>query len=789
MTKNAHGCQEIARSWKLAASHAILIGHYFYVEYSVKGMVFVKESTIVVIKKISFVLAALMGGVAFALIQSIIGNETVRLVMACVLQAALLGSMGYLLVKAARPWFRSLELTPRSTRGIAVTMLLFAVGAAVFFYFFFQSERDVKTYDSTLYWTRVIEDRALIADSIPAYVSSLRGTLGTDYNHLVILPLLLVSYITGLSFGGFCLSIALVYYLPASFLLTVFALRINKMMTGRRPGAWAFGLCFGLCALNVCLLWPVVNGFVDVAGMLVMALLFNATLHWSLIRWDIKKNVEIAILSVLLLLARGSYEFYLVGFFVAFFVMAVLDVVRGREAAGKAVGIFFANMAFMAAVCAMLFLCLNPRLFSLFLVRDYVSEYAAYKTLNLWGNLVSFAEKSGILWLVPAAGGLVVMLRSKEVRMVALRLLMAVVVAVLLLCYTQDMQVRHYYMLMPTLYVFFCAFAEFAMQYAQKQEKPIFVVGVVVIGLANFAFGYYQPLLEYSYMGEPLTTTLHYFPKRNPYYSTARHIASDLRQLIGEKTEYVYVVGDGPINNEMLQHAYLPEVVDSAPFVVRMNSADLRDGFPSQLFMADYVLLNRPYQSDFLSIQQVNFQAYDLILNDQMAKAYYEVDSTYPHADGEAILYRKARPIDTALVDNLKARIQKSYPDQPYVYEPNYFLALITPEEEVRYEYNYWTRWFVFDKEPGTPLRFAFHDTERFSTLTFQLSCWKGGLQLVVENQDGVIDQVPITKGDYVDYGFDIVGSEFVTVSIEEIYPALEIGGKLTLSFHGDSLR
>lgn len=752
-------------------------------------MLSVKSESVFTLRKAIVLGLCLLGIIIFSFFQSLVENALISGLMAAAFQLLWLALAAYGLTRLALAWLDELGYDRARLRIIAGLMVFLTIAGILFFYFFFQAQRDIKVYDSSLYWTRLIADRRLIEASIPQYLSALRATLSTEYNHLFILPLMLVSYLTGLDFSGFSISILLIYYIPACFFLTLFALRVNKMTTPRKPGAPSFAFCLCLCVLSVGTLWPVLNGYLDVAGMLLVALMLNVTLHWNVTQWNWKKSLALGALTALLMLARGHYEFYLIGFFVAFLLGPAIRLIATGGNTAKRLGGFLLNLLGSIAAACLLTLLLNPAIFSLLYHRDYTALYSAYKTMTLLENLWDFAKSVGIIWLVVAFAGAVFLLIKRETRALCLKLLVSLAIALLILCAVQDLQVRHYYLILPTLIVFVCAFAEFGMQYAQTQEKPIFVICTLLVCVTNFSLAYIKPLAQYSYMSEPLTPTLHAYPEKNPYYSIAKHVISDISRLIGDETEYVYIVGDGPLTNEMLENAHLPEIDNAAPFLLPMNSVDSRDGFPSQMFMADYVLVNRPYQSNFIQVQQVNFQLYDLLVNDPLTSGYYVQEELYTAEKKRFILLRKTRPTDKAYVDALKTRLEASHPDNPFVYAPNYFLALFEANEDVTFDYNYWIDTMAFTKEESGPTGFRLTDTTAFNTLSFTLSCWKHGLSVVVENQDGVLDKRVAEQGEHVYYSYDITGSDYVAVSIVDTYASLPIEAPLRLTFSHDSLR
>ena len=90
----------------------------------------------------------------------------------------------------------------------------------------------------------------------------------------------------------------------------------------------------------------------------------------------------------------------------------------------------------MSTVCLLL---LHPALLGLFPRNRYSVAYSFYKTMSLWGNFWDVSKNLGVLWPAAAYGGVSLLLASGKTRLVCLRLLLAVVVAVVRFCRIQDM--------------------------------------------------------------------------------------------------------------------------------------------------------------------------------------------------------------------------------------------------------------------------------------------------------------------------------------------------------------
>lgn len=721
--------------------------------------------------------------------QTLTADASVRLALSLVFQWSVVAALAVAVTRLAGGWLREIGYRKTDLLRIAMVLLVAAVAGVAFIRFFFHGEQDIKIYDSTVYWIRVIENRQILADSVPKYLLLLRQTFEWEYNHLAAFPLIPLSYLLGIDFSGFCLSIFFVYYLPSCLFLTVLALRLFVAARGTRTGMTAFIACFGACVLSPALLWPVMNGYLDVVGVLVMAVLLNYSLRWDGVDFSVRRNIILALLSLLLILARRYYGFYIVGFYVAVGLVAVVGMVAGRRFSAANLGRLLANMCMIAGVSSLLMLAINPALFRLFLGGNYSIAYSAYKNMDLWWNIWSPLRNVGLIWIAAACAGVVSLLKRGEARAPCVRLLIAACITVILFYAVQDLGYHQHYLILPTILVFCGVFCIGAADFAIRKRTPVLVVLVLAACLVNFAFAYSPQFARIADRLEPITTAIRSHPQKNANYHAIRELVADLTKRIGTASEYVYVVGDGAsLSPEILKRSYLPEQFDAAPYVLVNSIVDLRDGFPSQMFLADYVLTSDTLRTEFQTPQQVSVQVHDILLHDPGLASYYTRESTHDTANGELLLFRKTKPLRTAPIDSLRDRLRERYPSNPFVYEPNYFVALFQPDRGVEYEYNQWDdNSFKFNKKAGVPIIFRFQDTGKFSTLSFGISCWTPGLELIVENQNGVIFRSPVTQAEKRNYTMEVTGSEYLAVGVIDTERRTSVTA--TVIFHRPELR
>ncbi len=466
------------------------------------------------------------------------------------------------------------------------------------------------------------------------------------------------------------------------------------------------------------------------------------------------------------MLSRRWYAYYVVGFYVALAVVGIVNAIVQHKHVLKRIGLLFANIAMVAVIGVVCAWVVNPGIFDMFLGVDYGEAYSAYKTVSTGQDILYLINELGFLVATAGIVGIVLTLRGKESRNISVRLLVAVIVAAAMFLRVQSFGYHHKYLVAPTLLVFALIAAGYIMQLvAQKNTRIQVGAGLLVFAVLNLSFAYVPVMEKPAHFSRIIGTSIRSYPVINPYYDTYAQITADLTEETGGKIASVYMVGEGGFSPEYLRRLALPEMEDAAPWMMENSIVDLRDGFPSQLFMADYVIVPDPFETSFSETQQVSYQVYDMFINDPLIIQYYQVDTTYPAGESELILFRKTRPVDVALVDHLKERLQAYYPDTPFVYQPNYFLALAEFGHTLRY-YNFWGDELFFYKTGREAVSFHLNDTSTFQTLSFGLESDVPGLMLVVENQNGEIYRSDIAQ-ERQTYSVDITGSNQLDILVE----------------------
>lgn len=738
--------------------------------------------------QLAIYLPLIIAAVIAAIVQPNVANPEVRYALSLFFQGSIVGILVLLGGKLALNYLEEIGYKRRGIFTIAVIYILFGAAGFFFLKYYFNFENDIKIYDSSTYWIFTLESQRISAESIPRYLLLFRNAAANEYTYFLAFPLSLALNFFGDSFAGYCQSIFFVYYLPACLFISIISMRLVHKIQKRAPGVPAFLTSFSLAVLCPVFFRPLLLGYTDVGGVLLLAVIVNYTLDWDGVSFSWRKNIILAGLSVLLLLSRRWYAFYIVGFYAALGLVAFIQLLTRRTLTGRNFILIAANLVFIAAISALAIFFFNSHIFTAFLGKNYAEAYSAFKMTGPWASVWYYIQHLGLAFFIAFIFGAAWFLRAKETSLISIRLLGAGLIAAALFLAVQDPGPHHLYLMTPTVLIFLTAFAAYWVEAAVAAARPFVFLGSLPVLAANFAFAFIPAFQDAAEALRPIPTAIRNYPRHLDNYEVYRQIYADLQEKSRGRAASVYIVGEGEVfNPEYFRRINLPAQEDAAGFAMTNSTVDLRDGFPSQMFPAEYVMFADPFSTLFPAVQQVSYQVYDMLLHDQFIDQYYALDQTYPLANHEAKLYRKIRPIDRACVDVLKERLRSHYPDTPFVYEPVYFLALMDYDRHMTY-YDFWNKALLFYTDNGEAIQFHLNDTKTFSRLSFEVESLIPGAEMIISDQDQEIFRSPIPDYSRTAVDRDVSNSDSLTVRFEFPATAPDSTGLIHVYFNADSL-
>lgn len=641
---------------------------------------------------------------------------------------------------------------------------IFFCAAGTWLYIFLAREATIKTWDSAVYWCKFIENIDLFYNDIFGALTRLVHTFSGEYSDLAVLPMLPFGVYLGRWFYRYAFFVYVLYYAPFGVLFTLYLLRVMKRSMEIKP--WHFILCSFVCAFSVPLFHPVLLGYVDVVGLVLMMLHLHLTLDNDLQRFEIKTCAQLAVLSLCLLLSRRWYAFWIVGFYFSFGVSFLFRCVKDRKLHWKRAGALFANLSLIAGSCLIWLAVVTPATITMFLGNQYSEAYAAYKTRTDLGDLIYICRDFGWLLAAAAAVGMIGLLSQKNLREIGAKWIAIFVVSFILFQRVQSAGVHHRYLFIPIFLLGICsAIVLSGKAFPRPRRQAIFVGALVCAYLFNFAVAYAPAAHGLVSSKNAFFTQVREKPQTRNDVQTIQRVVREINSTTSAHNTKAYVVGDSDVSSqEVLKRALLPAALDATPNMLDGSIIDLRDGFPSSAFLADQVLVGEPIQTKRDSGREVIARLYDLFEKNPETANYYTLSQSYPLDGCELKVYHRVRPMTKAYIDLLKDDLKEAYPDAPFVYQPNYFFALCRIESSQPWQYYSWGP--LLEVWPSEETSCLWQLDGAFETLRLTVNNWNEGASLIIRiNGEEPIDQPLLACGEQA-FTIELHGTQQLTIDV-----------------------
>lgn len=564
-----------------------------------------------------------------------------------------------------------------------------------------KNERFIYYWDYAGYWFKSIDFTKLYFENPFAAMKQIYSSINHDeYNTLPNLLLTPANKILGLSFGSYVFSIYLIYCLPFALLLSSLIIKLYPDTNQKLKLLLPYIIIF----FTPCLI-PMRYGFVDVAGLVFIALVLSIFVSTNYFRnLNIKQAVITGILMLLLIFTRRWYAFWFVAFYCTAFLINFIYSIRAKSfitIKNTCINLFIAGI-----IPTVIMLVLFFPFFKMSVLKDYSDIYSAYRQASLLHQLNVSNLFFGSLILIISGLGLIKGIIEKRTLFYFLFISTSIIV-VLFIRVNDFGGLQHYYLLVPLIIVGFIK----GTMFLYKHNKVIGLACFAMLLVNNyFVFGYNTPEkkvpLFSSIEGQPIY--------RSDYYEIDR-MANVVNEL-HEKGKGVYCLASNDVlNNDILKNIKLPDINNSIFKLLPTEHVDKRDRFPNALFLADYVIVTDPVALHLgEDNQQVISYFNNQILNGFLKDHYTTIEKFPLKNSTTAILLRKDKAVSNEEVEIMRNHFKNLYPDYPNMYNINTSITKsinITRGDgygEVRFD--------------GDETLFLFPGNGRESTISFQVN-------------------------------------------------------------------
>lgn len=543
---------------------------------------------------------------------------------------------------------------------------LVCMGLFLLYFYIFRHNNLIKTWDHSTYWLTTLGQKYSIAgDSFITTIKNIFFSINhDDYNLLASFLLQPIFIWTSGSFFAYGMSIFFVGVLPI-YLIYVFLFR---KIFPENKNQILFLLCFLLpFVFSPSLHVPCVDGYLDVIGLIPIGIILYCTYQYNFEKLDWKKTIILAVCFLFTIVLRRYYVYFTVSYFVTLAIVYTVEkfiLKKGNEWFRQGI-----HVCIVGALFSFVVLLFFHTMIRRIIEGDYTNSYSAYSFGNFFYQIFAIIKNIGIGTAIIYVFSIIyTMVKHKEKREFFVILLLNLFLTIILFNRVQTMSQHHYYTILLNLLIpVSITMVELLQDYHQNKNKKWFTILVIsgIYIVCNFIFSIYPLSVDnINFFGE---SQISY---RGVLREQLKPVMKELKKISKKEGVVIYTVASsGVYNNETFANYDLPET-KLRDCIIATPNVDLRDGFSTRLYDADYLLVVNPKQLHLKEEdQQVVSIIYDALENDSPLKDNYESKKKWKVSDATIELYKKVSDYGREEKEYLKEQFNKSYKEYKDLFE------------------------------------------------------------------------------------------------------------------------
>lgn len=485
--------------------------------------------------------------------------------------------------------------------------------------YFIGQENTIYYWGFSDYWRRYIEVNEIFRQYglIKVLVSSFQS-IGFDSYNLFSILFLSIGWILNLvSRWQYILLVSVVF--GGGVWLTLYNLAKKNVSKNE----WGNVLIFSLIILIILpILWkPVLQGFLDVGALIFIFVIWKKHFKDGFVNLKFKEILIKSLwLSFLVVFRR-----YFVYWVISYFLMSVLEEIYRNKRNIKKTFIGISKIGLTGVITFIVYFLVAYPLSLEMITNNYSVAYSAYKDST---NFLIFLKNSfsqfGWLFIMTMFWGAVRYLRGKQ-REIVWFSIGQTILTLYLFFGVQDLSEQHYYLIIPMILI-----VELLLFLNCRNEW--YKLFLLVVCFLNFMVGFNFIKINRESITTSWLTEVRLIPAKRRDMTVFGEVFKTLKHIEDNDKGKIYILASSNVINEdiLRGYCYLPEG-DSYWNICRqiLDTAeiDLRDGFPSNIVEAKYVMVAEPIQYHLRSEDQevVGIPAKMILNNNGIGKLFYKL--------------------------------------------------------------------------------------------------------------------------------------------------------------------
>lgn len=516
--------------------------------------------------------------------------------------------------------------------------------------------------------------------AIDSVVASVRNS---QYNMLATLFQMPFYLFFGSNRLAYIASIAVIFAFPAIVLFTVLIRTLEgRDSVEKKPDDLALTfIALTVIALSPQTWVPVLRGYVDVVGLNVIFMILVLYFRKDWVDQVTRDLISLGLLLSLLILLRRWYAYWVVGFFFAASVSALVSYLQDRTQI-KNLGLGFKNIVITGMSAVLSFFVVAMPVGATMLTTNHRDLYSAYRSSNsILLHVVLLYHHFGPLFIAASVMGLVTMAATARKGRVAFFIAVQFATTFILFTRTQDLNDHHYYWVSVTIFILTAFLLREA--YLRLKTRPLktaFVGALAAVFLAHFLIVFHPGVGSAVSSANVVFPHIRKYPAKRNDLDQVYSLLSALSGLTRDSDGKIYILASSITLNASIAvngcADFDPPLTDLQWKVLPTHDVDKRDGFPFQLFEARYVVVTNPVGYHLAPEDQrvIGLLAGQLIKSEGLGRSYERLPFEFALEDGStAYIYRKDKNFDAGDLRRISDTFVGFYPEHREKFE-------ITPE-------------------------------------------------------------------------------------------------------------
>ncbi|WP_045097196.1 hypothetical protein [Legionella fallonii] len=520
-------------------------------------------------------------------------------------------------------------------------------------------EKYIYYWDYRAYWNITSDTTNLIFSNLALMFKQLyHSILFDDYNLTPSIFLSLPFKVLGPSYLSYVLAILNVFIIPCYFILAILIQTIIKETTKKDIKLYNIFivLVFFPPVLN-----PLLYGYLDSVGLLISSIILFIIYRDDLAKFDLKRNVIIVFLLLLLIFSRRWYGFWFETFFIALTLTNVIKFLIEKDFTWTHLKNCLFNIFFIGSFCFLTLLCFFNPFLTKALFNNYNFAHSAYKFGSLWNNLLNTFDYFGIGLLLLALVGMIFGCMYQKSRYWTIFTILQISLSWFLFNRMESLGWHHEYLFCNQILILM-ALGIFIPYIKFQKNLYQFLFLLAIFSLLTFNF-----VSNYFYQFNFKLLSAHYqSPRIRNDIEVIKQIDGELNRLV-KSNEKIYVLASSyTLSDEILRNAFAPDSKNAVPSMLYTHHVDELYGFPNQFFEADIIVVGDPIQYHLQPEHQriIGILAEDLLSGKNIGTHYKLIDDKYELDNHIRVkIYKKISNLNQVDLEYLLTTFKHFYPE------------------------------------------------------------------------------------------------------------------------------